>query len=539
MRSGRGRSRLAAVLVTAAVVALGAAGCGDGGRRSPAGAPTTLVWGNRIQPDYLNPAVAGSAFANEILDTMFLRLADYGPPPDLEFEPVLATGWDLSADGAELTYHLRQDVVWEDGVATTADDVAFTFDLLRDPVVPNPARETLRKITDCDVLDRWTVRFRFSEPSWEPIFDTRFRILPAHVLESLPRADIEGWEFNRRPVGNGWWRLGEWASEERLVLLASETCALGRPHFDRLVIRIVPEATTMRTELLTGGVDVVDRYPNRFYRQDKDRPELEFLRMPDRGYTYIGWNYRNPIFADVRVRKALTLAIDRQTIIDAFRDGFGKVIATPIYPEHPDFNPDIEPLPFDPARAAALLDEAGWTGRDPDGVRTKDGARFEFTYTLIAGNEISEEIATMTEAEFGKLGIEVHSEFYEWTVFLDKLDSKEFDAAVLARRNDLILDLEDLFHSRAIEGRYNDISFSDATLDSLIDRAKSTRDRTERRKIWYRFQEVFHEECVVSVLYSGEANYPVRRDRVANPTVDLRGAILRAHEWMPAGGSGT
>ncbi len=538
---------MSTVVALAAVLAVGAivTGCGPGGgegggseaARSAADTaplrPSTLVWGSRVQPDYLNPAVAGSSFATEILDILFLRLVDYGPPPDHAFEPVLAESWELSEDGLDLVYRMRRDVVWEDGVPTTAEDVTFTFDLLRDPQVGYPHRNKLRQIESCEAIDRWTVRFRFAEPSWEPLLDTRFRILPRHILEPLPREGIESWPFNRKPIGNGRWRVREWAAEERLVLEASETSALGRPHFDRLVFLIIPEETTMRTELLTGGVDVVHRHPSRFYREDSARPELTFLRVPDRGYTYIGWNLRNPLFGDPRVREALTLAVDRQTIIDAFRDGFGHILAAPLYYGHPDFNPDVVPLPFDPTRAAALLDEAGWAGRDPDGVRTKDGRRFEFTYMLSAGNEISEEIATMTEAEFRKLGIRVRAEFFEWTVFLGKLASKEFEATVLARRNDLVYDPENSFHSRGIEDRYNDISFADSTIDRIIDQGKATRDRAVRRGLWHEFQAVMHDRRAMTVLYSGESSYPVRNDKVADPVIDVRGALRRVHEWHP------
>jgi peptide/nickel transport system substrate-binding protein len=496
------------------------------------------VWGNSVQPDHLNPAIAGSAFATEVLDALFLRLADFGEPPELNFEPVLASGWDLSEDGKTLTYHLRRDVVWEDGTPTTAEDVAFTFDLISNPKVPFPDRSQLRGIEACEVVDRWTVRFRFSEPSWEPIYDTRFHVLPAHVLRDLSVDDIQGWEFNRAPIGNGWWRVSRWVANDHLVLEASETCGLGRPGFDRIVIRVIPERTTLRTELLTGGVDVYHRVPNRYYREDADNPDLMFFRVPDRGYVYIGWNLRNPRFADARVREALTLAVDRQTIVDAFRDGLGRVMAVPLYPSSPDLNPDVRPLPFDPERAAALLDEAGWTERDADGVRMKDGLRFEFTYTLVSGNEISEEIATMTEAEFRKLGIAVRVEFYEWTVYLERIDRKEFDATVLSRRNDLVYDPEDVFHSRGIEGRYNDVSFSDPTIDSLIDLAKTIRDRRERRAVWWRYQEVFRDRTPVTVLYAGEANYAVRRDKVAGAAIDIRGALRGAHAWRPVDGRG-
>ena len=519
-----------------ALLAVGIVGCDDAG--APSGrprSPSTIVWGTSILPGHLNPVVAGSGIGGDICNLLFLRLVDFGPPPDLELEPVLAERWELSDDGKTLTYFLRQDVVWEDGVPTTAHDVKFTFDTISNPDVPYPRRGKLRNIASCEVVNDWTVRFRFSKPSWEPLYDTWFHVVPRHLLSDVPPPEMMTSGFDRAPVGNGRWKFREWMQEDRIVVEASETSALGRPGFDRMIFRMIPENNTLRAELLTGGVDVYRRYPARFFVDDRDRPDLHYGRFSDRTYVYLGWNHRVPLFQDPRVRRALTLATDRQTIIDAFRAGMGTVMAVPLYDGHPDVNPNVRPLPFDPAAAARLLDEAGWTGRDDDGVRTKDGRRFEFTYLLIANNEISEEVGTMTQAEFAKLGIAVDTEFLEFAVYLEQIDTKEFDAIILARGSEFIFDPEDVWHSRGIAGRYNDISVSDPELDRLIDLAKSMPDRKERRKVWWEFQERFQVLHPITVLYAADAIYPVRKDKVENPVMDVRGPLYRVHEWRPVG----
>lgn len=497
--------------------------------------PTTLTWGLSVQPDLLNPMLATSGLSREINDLIFLRLTEFGPPPEHDFLPSLAKSWALSEDGRTLTYELRDDIRWEDGTPTTAADVAFTFERITNPEVAYPGKSLLRKIESCRADGDWLVVFQFKETSTEPVYETMFHILPAHLLRNTAPAALASNPFNRAPTGNGRWKVMEWTSDERLVLEASDT-PLGRPHFDRIVFRIIPEDNTMRTELLTGGIDVFHRFPSRFFRQDSTNQALVFQRFSDRTYTYIGWNLKNRLFQDVRVRKALTLATDRETIVRAFRDGYGQVAAVPLYAEHSEFNRNVKPLPFDPAGAAKLLDEAGWTARDKDGIRKKDGRRFEFEFHLISGNTISEEIATMVQAEFRKLGIAVSSSSMEMTVYLDKLHKKDFDATILARKVDLIYDPESVFHSRAIEGQYNDVSFSSPEIDRLIDRAKSIPDRVERRKVWWEFQEEFAREIPVTVLYIGDALYPVRRDKVENPVMDLRGALVRVHEWRPAKG---
>lgn len=526
--------RMAAPALILLLALLSACSGGESGDRAGDGAPTTLVFGVTNQPDHLDPLVSNSAFASELEHLMFLRLSEFGPPPELELVPQLAESWDISEDGREVIYHLRRDIRWHDGVPTNAYDVVFTFDRATNPDVPYPGRGKVRDLESWEALDEWTVRFLFREPSWEPIFDTQLHIVPKHLLEDVPPADLVNHAFSRQPVGNGPWKFVRWLPEEQVVLEKNEAWPGDGPYFDRVVFRIIPESTTLRTELLTGRVDVYPRYPNKYLRQDLDNPDLFFPTFTDRGYVYVGWNLKNPLFQDVRVRRALTYATDRQTVLDGFRDGFGEVSAVPLFLDHPDLNPNVKPLPFDPAKAAALLDEAGWTKRGPDGIRVKDGKRLAFKFMLIANNEISEEIATMVQAEYGKLGIDVTSEYYEWTVYLERLRAKNFEATVLARQGELIFDPEDIFHSRSIETQFNDVSFGNPVTDSLIDLAKQTRDRTERRKIWWRFQEELDRLHPVTILYVSSAANPVRRDAVEDPVMDVRGPYYRITEWKPA-----
>ncbi|MEZ5065531.1 MAG: ABC transporter substrate-binding protein [bacterium] len=517
-------------------IALTLGGCGgDGGERtSSRGGVHTLVIGSSNQPDRINPLVSTSAISTDMENLVFMRLVDWGPPPDLALEPRLAVSWEIADDRRSLLMHLRRDVFWTDGKPTTAEDVKFTYDRALDPAVPFPNRAAIKGIEQVEVVDPYTVRFVYGEPQWEPLLPAQDpAIMPKHLIESIPADQMMESGFGRHPVGNGPWIFREWISEERLVFDANENYCDGRPGFDRLVIRVIPEDTALRTELLTGGVHVYDRHPNKFYREDSKDPNLQFFRASDRGYVYLAWNGRNPLFEDPRVRKALTLATDRQAIIDAFRDGFGKVATCPTFAEDPAYDPSIVPFPFDPAAASALLDEAGWEQRDADGVRIRDGLRFEFTFMLIANNTISEEIATMLEQEYRKLGIATKVEFFEWTVYVGRLNAKDYESTILARRGDFIYDAESVFHSRSIDEAYNDTSFGTAVTDSLIDLAKSTADRTIRNGIWHQFFRELHALQPITPLYVSETSYPVRRDVVADAQIDIRGPYVRVHEWHP------
>jgi len=529
-------SRSIVALSTALTLFVATFGCAGKNDEREGKAPATLVWGTQIEPGHLNPLVSTSGMATDLEQLLFLQLNEFGPPPDFDLVPALATRWELSDDGKVLTYYLREDVTWHDGRPTTARDVKYTYEMMVHPNVPYPSRQKLRLVTECEVVNDWTVRFHFSEPSWEPVFDTQFFVVPEHVLSSVAPTDMLTSDFSRAPIGNGPWKFKEWTRGQQIVFEANDASAVARPHFDRLVLRVIPEATTLLTELKTGTVDVYHRLPSRNFREIEADAAFEMHRVPDRTYVYLGWNHREPKYQDVRVRRALTMAVDRWSILEAFRDGFGTVIAAPIYEQHPMFNPNVEPYPYDPAESARLLDEAGWSARDADGFRTKDGKRFQIKLTLISGNEISEEMGTMVQAEYRKLGIDVTTEFFEWTVFIQKVNGKEFDATILARSVDLIFDPEEVFHSRAIDGKFNDVSFGDARVDSLIDLAKSTFDHEERKRIWWEFQEAMHDVEGITLLYTSETTYPVRRAKVAKSMADVRGGLYQITDWVPAGG---
>jgi peptide/nickel transport system substrate-binding protein len=321
-------SSASAVLAILSFVVIGCGAPGGDGASQRA-APNTLVWGVQIEPGHLNPLVSTSGIATDLQHLLFMPLNAFGPPPEFDLRPILADHWEISDDRKTVTYFLRQDVVWHDGVPTTAKDVKFTYDMMIQPDLPYPQKQKLRLVEACEVVNEWTVRFHFSEPSWEPIFDTQFFVVPEHVLASVPPADMVTSSFSRKPVGNGPWKFVEWTRGQQIVLEANEAFASGRPGFDRLVLRVVPEATTLLTELKTGSIDVYHRLPSVRYREIANDPAFEVHRVPDRTYVYLGWNLRDPKYQDVNVRRALTMAIDRWAILDAFRDGFGTVIAPP------------------------------------------------------------------------------------------------------------------------------------------------------------------------------------------------------------------
>jgi peptide/nickel transport system substrate-binding protein len=509
------------------------AACGSGGdRNEEAGEDSryggTLVVGIRVDVDALNELVSTSAVAQDIIDQLFLYLTDYGP--DLELVPRLARSWEFSEDHRILTYHLRTDVRWTDGVEVTADDVVFTYRMMTEPVIAYPGISSFDFVERVEAADDSTVRFIFTRPYADQLGDTRMVVLPKHLLEPVEPERMRFAEFNRRPVGNGPFKLHSWASQDRIVLVPNEDYYEGRPYLDRVVFRVIPDETTRKVEMETGGIDMMPTVPTPDQAYWEQQPEVVLWRYPGRDYVYVGWNLRREPFGDQRVRQALTMATDRQGIIDGLRFGLGEISTGPIVPTHWAYHDGIDPWPFDPDRSLALLQSAGWSDTDGDGLLDKDGQPFDFSMTIITDNRISEEISTVMQEEFRKLGIAMDIKALEWNVFLKQTQAKDFDACILAWRGGFVINPTPVWHSRSIDGKYNHISYANPEVDRLIEQGRLAVDRREARKIWHRFQEIIAEEQPYTFLYVSHDCHAIDR-RFRDVHMDIRGEYRSLHRW--------
>ncbi len=519
--------------ILTAVIMLLATGCGRNGHETEAvGGPAedggTLVVGIRVDADALNELVSTSAISQEIIELLFLRLNDYDA--DLNIIPVLAQSWEFSDDHKTLTYSLRKDVFWTDGVPTTAHDVAFTYEMMTDPAIAYPEISNFDFVDHVKVLDDHTVSFIFKRPYADQLGDTRMVVLPKHLLKGIAPERMRFASFNRDPVGNGPFKLQSWASQDRIVLVANEGYHQGRPHLDRVIFRVIPDETTRLVELDTGGIDLLQTVPSSDQARLANDPRLRVWRYPGRDYVYVGWNLLNPLFKDTRVRQALTMAIDRQGIIDGLRFGLGDLCTGPIVPTSWAHNDTIQPYPFDPQRARDFLFQAGWRDSDGDDILDKEGLPFAFNMKIITDNQISEEISTVMQEQFKHLGIRMGIQSVEWNVFLKQTQAKDFDACILAWRAGFVINPTSVWHSRSIQGKYNYISYANPAVDSLIERGRLTVDRHQAKEIWDRFQEIIAQEQPYTFLYVAQDCHAIHR-RFRDVHMDIRGVYRNLHQW--------
>ncbi len=525
-----------AVLVAAAMTMLAACGgaADNGAKESSAAAPGsaepryggTAIVGTFAEPILLNDAYLTDESSREVTDLVFARLMRSNER--LEVEPDLAESQpEVSADGTVWTYRLRAGVTFHDGVPLTADDVVFTFRIFKDPRYTGPRTNEFATMSSVEAVDDYTVRFTLSEPDARfATIVTDYGILPKHLLGNVPIAELGDYrEFNEHPVGAGPFKFVSWARGQNLALEAFDDYFDGRPYLDRVMFRFVANQSAGVLLLETGELDYL-RVPESEVVTVEGMPHVTLHSTPQLAYTYIGWNLRNPLFVDRRVRQALTHAVDRQAFVDTILDGHGQVADSPATPLIAwAYSDDVPKFPYDPARARALLAEAGWSP-GPDGVLQKDGRRFSFTLLTNDGNVVRRDLGVIAQQYLAEVGVEVKPAQLEWGAFLARITApnSDFDAVILGWNLDLDPNPTSLWHSREIAQGLNRSAFSNARVDELADRNTSVLDQSERGAMLKEIYRIIAEEQPYMFLY-----YP---DQVVGVRSDVHGFVQHARSEM-------
>jgi peptide/nickel transport system substrate-binding protein len=453
--------------------------------------------------------------------------------------PRLARSWEVNADTTLLTFHLRDDVWWQDGVRTSAYDVKFSYDLARAPGSGYIYTALWTSYGQAEAPDSFTFRIHL-RPHAEFMDPWRtFAPVPEHVLRGVPPERLATHPFGTRaPVGNGPFRFVSRTPGQEWVFEANPRWPKelgGRPYVDRLVYRAVPEPATLLTELETGSVDVYPGMPPQFAPRVQGSTRARLASFPDLMYEHIAWNHRRAPFGDARVRRALTRAIDRGRIVQAVRGGFGQVanstVAPMLWPHDPAAGAGMG---YDPAAARRLLAEAGFADRDGDGtVESAEGRPFRFTLKVPHGNQERRDIAEMVQADLKKVGVAANVREVEFnTLIAQAADAKrrDFDAMVLGWKPEFRVDDGDLF---ACAKRDNPITFAgycNPEVDRLMDSLQRVADRRAALPLWHRYQALIARDQPFTLLYFGNRLVGVNR-RVQGARPDARGDWVGIDRW--------
>ncbi|MGH2668633.1 MAG: ABC transporter substrate-binding protein, partial [bacterium] len=278
------------------------------------------------------------------------------------------------------------------------------------------------------------------------------------------------------------------------------------PYIDRYLFRIIPDEATLFLELLTQGVDLAGLTPLQYTRQTQgavvERAYRKF-RYPSFGFAYIGYNLQDPRFSDVRVRRAIDRAVDKQAILDGVLFGLGAVATGPYPKESWAFDPSVQPASCDPDAAKTLLRDAGWEDHDGDGWLDRDGRPFRFTLMTNQGNEVRRQVAEIVQQQLRRIGIDVKIRVIEWSTFVHEfIDKRRFEAVLLGWSLSRDPDLYDLFHSsKTKEGEYNFGGYANPDIDRLLVEGRRTFDQDERRRIYHGIHRRLAEDQPYTFLY--------------------------------------
>jgi peptide/nickel transport system substrate-binding protein len=429
----------APVATTAPEATAAPAGCPDPAGTGPVAFPDggkSVVGAWDQEPNNINPYYTVMSFAIWITQFTLVGLAEWDENgnfvPELATEIPSADNGGISPDGLTITWKLKDCLYWSDGERLTADDVVFTWESIVDPANTPASRSGYDKLDSVTALDELTVELKFSElyPPWQTLFtqgpNNSGAILPKHLLEGKTGLENDP-EIHQPTVSSGPFIITEWVSGDHLTLLPNPNFYKGRPILDQIQIKFLPESETILAALQTGDVDW---YAN-FAESDMStiaalEPAVHLIVVPGADFEHYFFNMATTAgvdgkgvsdyegfcpFKDVNVRKAIIMGIDRFTIVDTLLEG-NTIVPAHQWPNS-EWDSGIEPYPYDPDQAMALLDEAGYTDTDGDGIRegecNGETVKLSFNFKTTTA-PLRVDVATIVQQDLAAIGVEYKPE---------------------------------------------------------------------------------------------------------------------------------
>ncbi|NTV20587.1 MAG: ABC transporter substrate-binding protein [Chlorobium limicola] len=545
--------------------------------RGSAAKDTTLVITMLGDADFLNPVIGASVTSSNISGLIYpsllqsefdtttgllnflalekqLRPSIGGKKP----EAALAKTWKMSADHKSITYILRDDAFWDDGKPIVSGDFSFTYRLYGNPLIASPRQQYLAELIGADkgsvdfdraieTPDDTTLIFRFFKPVPEhlALFHTSLTPLPAHLWKGIKPEDLRSSPLNQKPVGAGPYRLQSWGKQQELVLASNRRSNLPKPGNIALINwRIVPDYTVRLAQLQTNAVDIVENIkPEDFPALVKANPEVEIKSVGLRVYDYVGWSnidqavyhktgktVPHPLFGSPEVRRALTMAVDREAIIDGYLKEYGTLCNTDISPSLKwAYNRSITPHSYDPAAAVSLLGKQGWKP-GPDGILQKNGRKFSFVLYTNSGNARRNYASVIIQQNLKAIGIDCRLDVQESNVFFENLQNRKLDAWMAGWSIGLEIDPLDVWGSDLKKSTFNFVGYRNPRIDEICELAKGKMVQPDARPYWLEYQDIIHRDQPVTFLYWIRETQGFSK-RIGGEQLNISGTFYNIDDW--------
>ncbi len=423
---------------------IGLAACGRGPDAKPLTAADslggTVVISTPTEPENLMPPISTSVSGLQVKDLVFQRLAVIGASlntvGDAGFTPGLATRWDWATDSLSIAFHLDSSARWHDGKPVRAADVAFTLAVYLDPKTGTPAAAQLGNVDSVSVRDSLTPVIWFRKRTPSQFFDVVMEvyILPSHLLAGADRSTLASTPEATHPVGSGPFRFVRWVPGQVLELAADTTGGRRRALLDRVVFSKAPDPVIAFTRVATGEADVFEAVRPDKVAEVAKNTQLQLILMPSLEYNYLGFNLLDrkggrphPVFGDRNVRRALTMATDRRSIVANIYDTLAVQARGPFTTAQASADPDLQPMPYAVDSANALLDAAGWK-RGADSLRRKNGKVLGFGILVPSSSIARMRASVLLQEQFRRVGADVRIEGTDFGGFFGRTAARDFDA---------------------------------------------------------------------------------------------------------------
>ena len=461
----------------------------------------TLNLSMSSSPSRLNPILANDSASSEITDWLFSGLFKY----DKDGNPTvdLAKSYTFETP-TKLIIKLRDDILWHDNERFTSKDVIFTYEKIIDPKVLNSIKSNFIQVQNVKALDDYTIEVIYKQPYFKAIETWMVGILPYHILKD--EKDLMTSSFNKNPIGTGSYKLKEFKQGQDIELIANENYFEGKPKIEKIKYQFLPDPNTSFLYLKQKKLDLGGLTPIQVDRQldDNFRNNYTIMQKPSFSYTYLGFNLKNEKFKDIRVRKALSYAINRQELVDILFFGYGKVCNGPFLPGSFAYNDEVPQITQDIQKAKELLKEAGYDEKNP----------FTFEIVTNTGNDIRINAAQILQYQLQKAGIIMNIRVMEWQSFLNTVvHPRKFEAVLLGWSLALMPDAYPLWHSSSAKlGGFNLVSYNNQEVDKLIEEGSKTVNRDDLGKIYKEIFKKINEDLPYLFLYIPDSISVVNKD---------------------------
>jgi len=480
----------------------------------------------------MNALVNNEAFVSTLWSYVNDSLTERNYEHPEKFEPKLAENWEISEDKLSYTIRIRKGILWHDftdpvtgkrweNVEVTADDFKFYLDVVKNPDVDcAPIRTYLQDIDRIEVIDKYTFKVFWKKKYFlSESITLGLEPLPKHFYYAYD-GPFDGKKFNddhernRIMIGCGPYKFVQWDKGAKIILKKWEkyyAANLGfSPALEQLSFEIIKHPMTQLQALRSEQIDRMSFTPDIWINNtntedfNEKTGKLKKYKYPSMSYSYIGYNMRMPIFSDKRVRNALTHLVNREKILNDVYYGLARICTGPFFMDSVYNDNTIKPLEFSPEKAKKLLSEAGWTDSDKDGVLDKDGKKFEFTILSVADHPVQSKMLPIIKEDMASAGVVMKISPIEWSVYVQRLENKNFEACILGWAMGFENDPYQLWYSEEAEkpASSNHCGFVNKEADELIMKIRECFDIKERIELCHKFHALIHEEQPYTFLFS-------------------------------------